>query len=382
GIETKVGFFKAFVVHYYNLFKNNNELKKQYNTFLDYFGETLIENEKFKTHLDEFDYIARQELIDIFSDFCADLEINVYSTDNIPDYSLDLYLIRRTPLLRTEAVFVRTGADMELLNYENTLNLIQKASKIATWTVFVTTPYGVYKIGLNRIIKNMERLNVWLYMVNPMHKRIHGVTKGKKSKDHDIELRDKFIEELPREPIRAPSKVLKISKYGFSEGESYKSKNYSTYELWIKNEIEIAEYDKKPPPKYKDIFQNLLIIDIESGLSLFSYSSEFKELDDSLVSGFLSAMDSFVSELGATSSLKEMNYKGFFIQAVHGKFVKIALFLSKPGDKILKERLAYLIKQFEEKYKDQIKNFRTTGRVSFFDKNEEILSMIKKTLET
>jgi hypothetical protein len=381
GIQTKVGFLKSIVAHYYNIFENDSILPGNYNNFLEYVGESLLSYKKFRAHLMHFDFISKQELIDVFADYCADLEITVYDTQEIEQYSLDLFLIRRTPLLRTESAVVLTADEMDEANYEKNLKILEESSKIGTWLVFVTTAAGVYKIGLKRFIKDMERLKVWSYVVVPLHMRVYGVTKGKKSKNLNLELRDNYIQKLPREPTRAPSKVVKISNYKFNEGESYKSKNYITFELWTKGELEMAGMMLEEKPKYQKIFRNLLFIDQVSGVSIFSYSSEVQKLDDSLVSGFLQAMDSFVSELGGATSLKEIHYKGFFIQAVYGKLIKIALFLSEPADKILQERLAYLIKKLEENYNTQIEDFRLSGDVSFFYGNEEVITLIKDVLK-
>jgi hypothetical protein len=52
---------------------------------------------------------------------------------------------------------VRTGKEMNKENYEKTLNNIENSSKIAAWTVFVTTPLGAYKVGLFKLIGDMER---------------------------------------------------------------------------------------------------------------------------------------------------------------------------------------------------------------------------------
>jgi len=38
-----------------------------------------------------------------------------------------------------------------------------------------------------------------------------------------------------------------------------------------------------------------------------------------MFSGFLSAMDEFVKSISGTSSMKEINYKGFFVIAAYGK---------------------------------------------------------------
>ena len=102
-------------------------------------------------------------------------------------------------------------------------------------------------------------------------------------------------------------------------------------------------------------------------------------MEKELISGFLSAMDSFVSEIGGSASMNEINYKGFYVHAAYGQNIKLALFLSKPANLSLKERLAYFLNQFEEHYHDQISKFRKTGNTAVFD-NNKIVELIKEIL--
>ncbi|TFF99301.1 MAG: hypothetical protein EU541_05235 [Promethearchaeota archaeon] len=380
--KSKPDYLRDFVYHFHKKFDENKTIGKEYESSVDYMGKTLLANEDIRKYLSELDFISKRELSDKFADFCADLEIAVYDASEISDYSLDLYLTRRTPLLRTEAVFVRTGVELTLEEYEKILELIKKSSKVATWTVFVTTPLGIYNIGLEKIINDMEDLRVWLYYVNPIHKEIYGITKGKKNKDYDTEIRDKYMNKLPREPIRAPSQVVKISKYYFSESDSYSTKNFTLYELTSKNHPDKREFDKKTRSNYSDLFKSIIFIDNNSGMPLFTYSKESDEGIDTLVSGFLSAMDNFVSELSTeTSSLNEINYKGFYVQGDGGEKVKAALFLKSSADKILKERLKYLIKKFESEYESEIEKFRSKGDVSFFQNNKDIAEEVRNILK-
>ncbi|TFG24637.1 MAG: hypothetical protein EU529_03840 [Promethearchaeota archaeon] len=378
--KTKTGYIKEIVVHFHNVFKNVKSIRDKYSSPIDLMGDLLLKDDNIKNHLTEFDYIAKQELVNIFADYCADFKISVFNTSKIPEYSLDLYLTKKTPRLRTESVIVRTSAEMDLDNYENTLELIQKSSEIAMWSVFVTTPAGVYKIGFDRIVSDMENFKVWFYVVDPRHKKIYGITKGKKSKNYDQSLSENYLQKLPREPVRAPSQVIKFSKYEFKENESYNPKRFHMYEIF--SEEEVGEGLKIPGEKhkYRDIFRNLIIIDKTSGISIFSYENEIKSLDYDLISGFLVAMDQFVSELGGGDNMREINYKGFFIQAGYGEKIKVALFLSKSADKILKERLAYFINEFEKKHKEQIKFFQETGNVSYF-KEASVEEMAKEILD-
>ncbi|MFX0002478.1 MAG: hypothetical protein ACFE9C_03470 [Candidatus Hodarchaeota archaeon] len=379
---TKLDYLDYISIHFYEKYKKISELQKVYPTCLAFIADMLFKDDKIKKYLSRFDFIAKHELIDVFADYCADLGIDVYNTSNIDDskYNLDLYLIKKKPLLRTEAVFVRTGPQMTDDEYKNTFYLLNEASKIAAWTVFVTTPRGVFNIGLERLISDMEKLNVWFYVVDPIHQRVLGITKGKKSKDHDTEIRDNYIKKLPREPIRAQSRITKISDYEFSESDSYNPKKFVMYEILPKEEALEREKSLVRKPRYREIFRTVLIIEKVSGVPLVNYAREDLKVDQELVSGFLSAMDSFISEISGAEGMDEIKYKGFYIHAVYGQWIKLALFLSEPAKKGLKERLAYFLQDFEEGYREEINKFLETSNITYFDP-EKIISDIKDILD-
>jgi len=90
-------------------------------------------------------------------------------------------------------------------------------------------------------------------------------------------------------------------------------------------------------------------------------------------------MDNFVSEIGGSASLKEINYKGVFIHAAYGENVKMALFLSQPSDQILKDLLAYFLEQFEDNFRNEIEIFKQSGDTSLFD-TSKISKMAKDIL--
>ena len=376
---SKLDLLDYISIFFYKQYQKSPTLKKQFKTPIMYIGNFIITDYKLSDYLKRFDFISKQELIDAFADYCADYGISVYSTDKIKDYNIDLYLIKKKPFLRTEAVFVRTGAELTEENYKNTFYLINEASKLAIWTVFVTTPRGVCNIGYERLKRDMENLNAWMYVIDPIHQKILGIMKGKKSKVHDTSIRDEFIKKLPHKPVRTPSQIVKISKYHFKESESYNPKNFVMFELFPKEELILKDHAVTVKPKFKETFRNLMIIDKDSGLNIISYSSEEISMEKELISGFLSAMDSFVSEIGGTTSMKEISYKGFYVHAAYGQYIKFALFLSRPARKNLKERLAYLLNQFEEHYHDQILQFTKTGNTAVFNK-DRIVELIKEIL--
>ena len=376
---SKLDLLDHISIFFYRQYQKSPTLKKQFKTPIMYIGDFITSDDKISDYLKRFDFISKKELIDAFADYCADFGISVYSTAEIKEYSLDLFLIKKKPFLRTEAVFVRTGAEMTEENYKNTFYLINEASKLAIWTVFVTTPRGVCKIGYERLKRDMENLNTWMYVIDPIHQKILGIIKGKKSKVHDISIRDEYIKNLPHEPIRTPSRIVKISQYHFKESESYNPKNFVMFELFPKEELISEDHAVSKIPEFKETFRNLMIIDKDSGLNIISHSSEDNSMEKELISGFLSAMDSFVSEIGGSASMNEISYKGFYVHAAYGQFIKMALFLSKPANQNLKERLTYLLNQFEEHYHDQILQFTKTGNTAVFD-IDKIIELIKEIL--
>jgi len=379
---TKLDYLDHISIHFYDKYSSITELQKIYPSCLAFIADMLFKDDKIKKYLFRFDFIAKHELIDVFADYCADLDIDVYDTSNIDEskFNLDLYLIKKKPLLRTEAVFVRTGPEMNEEEYKNTFYLLSESSKIAAWTVFVTTPRGVYNIGLERLISDMEKLNVWLYVVDPIHQRVLGITKGKKSKNHDTGARDDYNKKLPREPIRAQSRISKISNYEFNESDSYNPKKFVMYEILPKEEALTREESLIRKPRYREIFRTLLVIEKQSGLPIINYSREDLNIDKELVSGFLSAMDSFVSEISGAEGMDEIKYKGLYIHAVYGQWMQLALFLSEPAKLGLKERLAYFLQDFEERFAEEIKKFLETGRTSYFEP-EKIIPDIKDILD-
>ncbi len=376
---TKLELLDHISIHLFKKYQTSPDLQMKYSTFLTFIGDTITNDEKISDYISRFDFISKQELIDAFADQGADWGITVYNISDIKDFLIDLYLIKKKPLLRTEGVFIRTGEELTEENYKDTFYQISEASKIVLWTVFVTTPRGVRNIGFKRLVSDMQKLHAWFYVVDPFHQKIYGITKGKKSKDHDTRLRDEYIKKLPHEPIRAPSRLTTISSYYFKESEAYKSKSYTMYELLPSKILLTEEHSIAVKPKFKDIFRSLLIIDKISGVTMVSHSSEDYPVDKELISGFLSAMDSFMSELGGTTSMKEISYKDLYIHGAYGEFVKLALFLSKPADQSLKERLVYFLNHFEKHYHDQINEFIKKADISGFN-TKTIISLMKEVL--
>jgi hypothetical protein len=178
--------------------------------------------------------------------------------------------------------------------------------------------------------------------------------------------------------MRAPSHVFELSDYYFNESNSYDPFDFRLFDIYNDIEHNKMLLKEEEPPKYAEVFRDLIIMEITSGTPIISYASDnFKEL--ALASGFLAAMDSFITQIGG-SKMEEINYKGFYVQAAYGKSTKLACFLSIPADKSLKERLKHLISLFEERYEDKIEKFKLSGSTELFD-SSEIIYLIKEIID-
>ena len=342
---------------------------KHYQPKFNLLGYDLIKDKKFSDNVKRFDFISKTELMNVFADYCADININVFQTPEDNEYSVDLYLTKKNTYLKTETVFVLTGYEIEK-KYKEIFLDIGRAGEISDWIIFVTTAAGVLKIGYDRLVADMQRVNAWLYVVDPHQKRIFGITKGGKSKTKNENLQNEYIRSLPPQPIRALSQVVKISKYAFSERDSYKPKKMSQFyvpsDIHCETNLNSSIQEKSP-----EIFRSLLIITKESGLSLFSFNNPTFELDEIIVSGFISAMDSFVGELSGSgdggSSLKEIDYKNFKINGAIGEKVKIVVITSESVDEIFRERLDFYLNKIETDFQQEIDAFIKTGNLGSID---------------
>jgi len=124
----------------------------------------------------------------------------------------------------------------------------------------------------------------------------------------------------------------------------------------------IAELEKKYS---KRILAFLLIIDHTSGVNLYQHNFAGKSLDPDLISGFLTAVQSFGVELSSEKTeMKKLAYKNFEIELNIGDHVRAALFLMGQSSKWLVKTLVTFINAFEQRFGDVLKDWH--GDVSKF----------------
>lgn len=373
-IEQILEFFEAE-------FSTNTQVRKNFSDSMCYLGKSLFDLVIDTDFYLDFDFIAKTDLINVFADYCADLGINTYDARKIESYDFDLYLIKKTQgvFVTTESVIIRTLFDMEQEQYEELIAKIARSTMVAEWKLFVTTPAVAMKIGLDNLIADMKRLNTWLYIIDPLQKRVFGITKGKKNKARDAELRDRLIQQLPQTPIRASSQVISLSKYEFEEKYAYKPKNIRNFILNPLDSIEHESVMKIQDPPYRSIFQSVLIVDKETSLTLYSFHTNPNKFDDQMISGFLSAMDSFVRGFGGSKGTEEISYKGFIVQAVTGKKIKAIAILSHSTDPAFTERLQRFVFEVEQRYASKINQFLENGENNLIQE-ESINNISRKFL--
>ncbi len=111
--------------------------------------------------------------------------------------------------------------------------------------------------------------------------------------------------------------------------------------------------------------QYVLVLSKGGGVPMFSKSLAEVPIDESLVSGFLSAISSFGAEISTkmkkdtkSGGLEELSYQQFKIILDEGQYVRVALLLLRRPSDTLKERLRKFTAEFEKHFQAQVANFR------------------------
>ncbi len=111
--------------------------------------------------------------------------------------------------------------------------------------------------------------------------------------------------------------------------------------------------------------QYILVLSKGGGVPMFSKSLAEVPIDESLVSGFLSAISSFGAEISTkmkkdtrSGGLEELSYQQFKIILDEGQYVRVALLLLRRPSDTLKERLRAFTAEFEKRFQVQVANFK------------------------
>lgn len=124
--------------------------------------------------------------------------------------------------------------------------------------------------------------------------------------------------------------------------------------------------------------QHILIIYKQTGTCLYFKSFTMDQIDPDLISGFLQAAQSFVREsMSSGGGLSEMKSGESNLLISDGEMVRITLVLSKPASQFLKTNLSRLVMIFENKYQEQLANWR--GQLNIFKDADKLIDDVLHT---
>ena len=146
-----------------------------------------------------------------------------------------------------------------------------------------------------------------------------------------------------------------------------------------KIDTRIKEFENSYQNEIKNYSQNILkylmVIHKNTGLTVYEKAFFETKFDPDLVGGFLSAIQSFGSEINSMdTAMKKLVYKDFQIEIEDGDYVRAALILNgEPTEYLLKQLLKY-VKEFENVFKIPLRNW--TGNLQPFKAQNDNLEKI------
>ncbi|MFX1295607.1 MAG: hypothetical protein ACFFD2_12250, partial [Promethearchaeota archaeon] len=133
------------------------------------------------------------------------------------------------------------------------------------------------------------------------------------------------------------------------------------------------ELSKKRKAYSKKILFSLIITYNKSGIIIFQHNFTNEILNNELIGGFLSAIQSFGSEITKKdTSMRKLEYEQFSIQLEKGKNTMSALITSGYTTTYDIKNLKEFVVTFEEKFKRELKEFN--GNVSPFNETETLIN--------
>lgn len=149
-------------------------------------------------------------------------------------------------------------------------------------------------------------------------------------------------------------------------------KNIENGNLKLKEELKAKneQYEKK-------ILFTLMVIDKAGGLNLYNHNFAQESLDSDLISGFLTAIQSFGAELSGEkeeSSMTSLAYQNFQIALDDREKIRAALILKGPPTAYITKKLKDYLGEFESNFKDELE--RWAGNISLFKPADELIKRI------
>ncbi|NHI92001.1 MAG: hypothetical protein EAX96_05820, partial [Candidatus Lokiarchaeota archaeon] len=168
-------------------------------------------------------------------------------------------------------------------------------------------------------------------------------------------------------------KILELAK---SNSELFETtfRDHHSQILQIKSKIvELAERYLWEEKRYSmSIVKYMMIINKESGVTMYQRSFFETKLDPDLISGFLTAIQSFGLELSTEeSSMKKLVYRDFQIELEDGDYVRAALIMEGEVTQFLMRSLLKFVNRFERTFAEHLENW--DGRLQQFEDADKIV---------
>ncbi len=117
--------------------------------------------------------------------------------------------------------------------------------------------------------------------------------------------------------------------------------------------------------------QHILVIYKNTGTCIYFKSFARESIDPDLISGFLSAVSTFGTEMKVEQALDEMKYGDSVLLLNDGEQVRVTLVLSKSPSSVLRANLGRFTVTFEETFRDKLVNWR--GQLGIFEGADDLV---------
>lgn len=357
------------------IFISSDELKQNYGNPVNYLGEFLYAIPSLEGYFKKHDFISKVEMLEVAADWLADLKINVYNLTETKENRWDLLLTKRVHTTKSELVVLMRGLELPE-KYPGVIANLEEATHSVDWVIFITTPLGILKLEMDTILHDMEELGVWVYCIDPFNSVIYGLLKGGQSSHPSEELEQELLSGLSQ-PFRAPDPKRKFSQFLFDEKFQYKPKSYV---MFGKNEYQPQQKIKsKLLEKDEENVQYLLIYQPTTGIRFDYFSWSERPLEADLISGLISAIDTFGKSVASSEGINEIIYKGLTISCADGQYAKACLILKENPSPRLKELLSFILSEYEKLFTEEMKSFK--GDLGSFNRgHQKALTMINEIL--
>ncbi len=125
----------------------------------------------------------------------------------------------------------------------------------------------------------------------------------------------------------------------------------------------------------RQILFTLMLIHKNTGLSLFTYNFSEEALDSDLISGFLTAIQSFGKEVSKQETkMRRLSYEHFEISLTDGDLTVAALTTTGHPNQLTAAAIEKFVQQFEARYRQGLEEFR--GNVAQFDGTKDLVDDI------